>query len=147
MTELRTALWLDNDPGYIVGFVRALEREGFAVNVARSVTEAEVALKERAYDLLIIDVMIPVTPAEHAAGYTGTSTDDSHKTGLEFYKRRAKALEKSCVVLVLTVRVDKAIRDEFLEEGLRADRFLTKLELPDAKSFVQEIKRQLRRTS
>jgi len=136
-------LWLDNDPGYIVGFVTAANRAGFDVRVVRSVTEAEAALATRTFDAIIVDVMIPLSAAEQAAGYSGEATDYSHKTGLEFYKRRAKMLEDRMLVVVLTVRVDQSIRDEFLAAGLSPERFLTKMELNDARVFVAELKRRM----
>jgi CheY-like chemotaxis protein len=139
----KSVLWLDNDPGYIVGFVSAARRSGIEVVVVRSVTEAEQALSARRFALVIIDVMIPLSAAEQADGYTCEATDDSHKTGLEFYKRLSVRQDRPNEILVLTVRVDQSVRDEFLAAGLPAERFVTKLELHDARAFVAEVKRRL----
>lgn len=141
----QTILWLDNDPGYIFGFVEALKRAGFAVDVAKSITAAETLLRDRPFDIVLIDVMVPLTEAERDAGYSAAATDEGHKTGLEFYRRHRSTIERHGVAIAMTVRVDKAIRDEFISAGLPPTNFLTKLEVRDAGDFVAAITKRMGR--
>ncbi|MBV9070694.1 MAG: response regulator [Acidobacteria bacterium] len=145
--EKSTILWLDNDPGYIYGFVMALKGNGFAVEVAKSVAEADKLLRTRNFDVVLIDVMIPVTEAERNDGYDAHATDEGHKTGLEFYRRHRAIIERQGVAIAMTVRVDRAIRDEFIASGLPAANFLTKLDVRNANDFVSAIKKRLRRAT
>ena len=141
--DRQNILWLDNDPGYIYGFVEALKRAGFLVDVVRSVTAAEALLRNRSFDLVLIDVMVPLTEAERDAGYSAAVTDEGHKTGLEFYRRNRETIDEHGLAVALTVRVDKAIRDEFIAAGLPSTNFLTKLEVRDAGDFVATITKQI----
>lgn len=54
-----TLLLLEDDPSLIDGLQYALAKNGFAVEVARSVKEAGVYLSGRTYDLLLLDVALP----------------------------------------------------------------------------------------
>lgn len=54
-----TLLLLEDDPSLIDGLQYALVKNGFAVEVARSVKEAGVYLSGRTYDLLLLDVALP----------------------------------------------------------------------------------------
>lgn len=138
-------LWLDNDPAYVYPFVVAMKDQQIDADVVRTVSEAEERLGD-AYDAVIIDVMIPVTEQEETTrGYGGEVTDDSHRTGLEFYQRVSRRLlERDIVAIVMTVRVDKQIRDEFLAAGLPATNFIMKMELRDARSFVERMEQLLK---
>lgn len=140
----KSILWLDNDPGYIYPLIVALKKSGFLVTEARSVTEAKRLLDGGSrFDLVLLDVMIPVSPAERAAGYDANTTDDSHATGLEFYRRYREQLESTGLVVALTVRVDQAIRDQFLSAGLPPAQFVTKLEVRESPVFIAAVKRFL----
>jgi DNA-binding NarL/FixJ family response regulator len=110
----------------------------FAVDGAMTVTDAERLLQAATYDLVIIDVMIPVTAAEENSAYAPSRTDSTHKTGLVFYQKHAELLQQAGTrVAVLTVRIDDAIRREFMAAGLPAGAFRTKLELRHAPRFVE----------
>lgn len=135
-------LWIDNDPGQIHGFVVALGRAGYDVVLTPSVTQAEQELKRHEFRLIILDVMIPVTAHEEEDHYGGDATDDGHRTGLAFYIRNKDVLARHGGLMVLTVRVDKQIRDEFVAAGLPLQSFVTKLELRDAKAFVAAVRKR-----
>lgn len=145
MNAYGSILWLDNDPGYIYPLVVALRKAGFEVREARSVTEATALIAAgMRFDIVLLDVMIPVSPVERSAGYDASVTDDSHATGLEFYRRHKIQLESMGTVVALTVRVDQGVRDQFLSAGLPADRFVTKLEVRESPAFVAAVKKFMR---
>lgn len=146
MTQTAAArvLWLDNDPAYVYPFVVAMREQNINVDVVRTVSEAEARLAER-YDGIIVDIMIPVTEEEEGSkGYAGDVTDDSHSTGLEFYRRFGADLAmRGVVVIVMTVRVDRQIRDRFLRLGLPKQNFVMKMELRDSHVFVERVRQLL----
>src|SRR5947209_2622840 len=100
-------LWLDNDPGQMHGLRVALERSNFKVILTTSVHAAENLLNTKHFALVILDVMIPINDAEETAGYTNAITDDSHRTGLAFYRKHKVNLRKQGGLMVFTVSVDK----------------------------------------
>ena len=73
-------LWMDNDTPYIRPYANALTKKGYEVNVVASLTEAETALGQESFDLVIIDVVPTQTEAE-ARRVIQMSTDYGHKTG------------------------------------------------------------------
>jgi len=127
------------------GFVVALERAGFDVTLTKSLEDAERHLAAVRFDVVLLDVMIPITSRDEASGYSGEETDDSHKTGLAFYLKHKKQLAKHGNIMVFTVRVDKPIRDEFVAAGLKEEDFVTKLELRDARAFVEAVRKRAKR--
>jgi CheY-like chemotaxis protein len=134
-------LWVDNDPGYIRPFKIALEGEGYSVTVASTVFQAEACVDGQSYDLIILDVMIPTVSEVEEDAYRPEDTENSLKTGLLFYRRKGKELEqRGTPVLVMTVRIDKAIRREFIAAGLPENHFATKMELRESPHFVSKIK-------
>lgn len=133
-------LWLDNDPAYVEPFVETLTDEGFGVKVTATVTEAEKELKENKYDLLLLDVMIPSVSPEEEMRYQPAVTELGNKTGYLFYLTNKDFFEKNGMrVLIMTVRLDKAIMDEFVKAGLSRNNFATKYDLRDANVFLAKI--------
>jgi CheY-like chemotaxis protein len=141
-----SVLWLDNDPGNIAGLVMALRRSGMDVTVVRKVGAAETLVRREHFDLVLVDVMVPVTEEEITSGYAAEQTEDSLYTGLVFYIRNRQYLVDS-VVVVLTVRIDGEIREKFVAAGLPVENFLTRFEVRDTRRFTAEIQRRLRTTS
>lgn len=136
----RRILWLDNDPAYLDPYVSALAEEGYQVDVVSTVTRAEELLHQRPYVLLILDVMIPTKNSEEELRYQPSQTESGHKTGLRFYIQNGASLsDNKLPVLVLTVRLDKNIRDEFIAAGLPRDCFATKYDLRDISVFLKKI--------
>lgn len=85
--------------------------------------------------------MMPVTEAELAA-YPYAETNDTMSTGLVFYKRMRAKLAPApggAPVLVMTVRIDRAIAEEFASAGLPAKSFATRYELRDTRQFVARV--------
>ena len=136
-------LWLDNDPAQIWSFVRTMRVAGMEVTVASTVSEAEEQLRGGFYDILLLDVMIPVTDREIATGYGPRETDDGLNTGLAFYVRNKHLVTDRTAVLVLSVRVDGAARAAFIAAGLPPENFITKFKVRDASVFLDEIRRHL----
>ncbi|MFM9330414.1 response regulator transcription factor [Paenibacillus mesotrionivorans] len=54
-----TILLLEDDRSLIDGLQYALTKNGFSVEVAHTIAEAEAFLSERTYDLLLLDVALP----------------------------------------------------------------------------------------
>ena len=52
-------LLLEDDPGLIDGLSYALNRNGFQIDVASSVSEAFQRLNNSVYNLLILDITLP----------------------------------------------------------------------------------------
>lgn len=141
MARSKKILWIDNDPAYIEPFLMSLEDEGFEVQVAKTVSAGENALASaHEFCLLILDVMIPTVNEAEEKVYLPDETGNGHRTGLIFYKRmKVKLEELGLPVLVMTVRIDKAITMDFIEAGLALDRFVTKMELRDASDFLAKV--------
>lgn len=102
-----------------------LEAEGFAVSVAETGDQAEVALKEKIPDLVLLDWMLP-----------GVS-------GIELARRmRSRPDTRSVPIVMLTARSDEADRVRGLSTG--ADDYVVKpFSLPELMARVKAI---LRRT-
>lgn len=137
-------LWLDNDPANIDPLVKVLRASSVAVTVCKTVSAAAAALETRRYDLLILDVMIPIIDGE-LVDYPAGKTDGTLATGLLFYQRSRRQLETAKTqVLVMTVRIDRAIAAAFASAGLAPAQFATKMELRDAKRFRERVMTMLR---
>lgn len=137
-----TVLWLDNDPVHLQPFIRALADLSLAVSVVSTLLEAEEHLRAHPPSLLILDVMIPTKSEAEEKRYPPEETDLGYKTGLIFFKRHCKFLvENKIKVLVMTVRLDEDILEEFLEAGLPVGSFVTKFKVRDVGSFKSVISR------
>jgi CheY-like chemotaxis protein len=133
-------LWIDNDSRHIYPFALALRDEGYNVAVVPTVSEGEARLARGAVSLVILDVMIPVTSAEEKGEYSPDKTDETHETGLAFYRKNEKYLtEHEVPVIVMTVRPDQGIADAFVHAGLPADRFVRKFEVREVDAFLAKI--------
>lgn len=133
-------LWLDNDPGYLEPFVEALTDDGYDVEVVPTVAEAETALHSATYDLFLLDVMIPTVNASEEQRFDPSETKLGVQTGLVFYRLNKDLIEGAGTkILVMTVRLDKSIMDQFVAAGLPADRFATKYDLRDSSVFLAKI--------
>jgi CheY-like chemotaxis protein len=135
----RRILWLDNDPGQIRGITKALEAAGNEVVVCRTVSSAEQYIRTEKFDLVVLDVMIPITAAE-VADYSYKETEDTLSTGLVFYRRvRDFLLANNTPVLVVTVRIDNDIVSAFREAGLPSERFVTRYAVRNTQTLLARI--------
>ena len=139
-----TILWLDNDVAQTDPYVHELQRRGHAVQVVKRIAECEdllnAAFNGARYDMLILDVMIPTKDAAEEERYDPVSTDRGNITGLAFWKQwRQRLAEMSTKVLVLTVRLDRTIKQQFLAAALPIESFATKLQLREVSDFVKRV--------
>jgi DNA-binding response OmpR family regulator len=138
-------LWLDNDIKQTEPYVYELQRQGHDVSVVKKITDCENLLNAPAnssgYDLLILDVMIPTKTEAEEQQYDPDSTDRGNITGLAFWSKWQERLAASNTkVLVLTVRLDKAIKERFVQAGLPREAFSTKVQLREPEEFIKRIK-------
>lgn len=56
---MRNILLLEDNLSLIQGLTFAFQKQGFAVEVARTLREAEAVWQEGKYDLLVLDVSLP----------------------------------------------------------------------------------------
>ena len=133
-------LWLDNEPRMIEPFVLILRDEGYEVDVAPTLQRADYLLKTKRYNLLLLDVMIPTLDEEEEMRYSPDRTDFGLKTGLVFYEVNRSLLDAaSTQVLVMTMRMDKDIFEEFVAAGLPETCISTKLEMSEVNTFIEKI--------
>lgn len=141
MSTAGRVLWIDNDRAYQAPLMRALEYGGYEVAIVPTVSDAERLLNNNSYDLVILDVMIPMTEKDEEEGYSPALTSYGYKTGLAFYNRnRDLLLARGLPVIVLTVRLDRAIQDEFVAAGLPGQCLVTKYELREVGAFLGKIR-------
>lgn len=134
-------LWLDNDPSYLTPYVDALQYHGYKVTITTSLLAAEELVEFYGYDLLILDVMIPTKSPEEEKVYETDETDYNLKSGLVFYKRMREMLNSTNTqVLVMTVKLDQDIVDEFLNAGLPQECFTTKMRVRTIDDFVNKVR-------
>lgn len=136
-------LWLDNDTPFIRPYVKYLRSKDFEVDDVADLTKAESLLKEKPFDLVIVDVMVPTQNAEEQKNYPETETDYGHMTGLAFFKRMRNLTDKLPPVLVMTVRQDQEIRDALIKEGLKAENFVSKYDLREVNDLLRKIRSTL----
>jgi DNA-binding response OmpR family regulator len=99
------ALVVEDDDGIVTLVRRVLEREGFTVECVKSGGAAIEVMKTVAYDLLIIDLMLPVVSGEevmtfieetqpHTLRRVIVMTASPRKLSCEFLERICKILAK-----------------------------------------------------
>lgn len=134
-------LWVDSDEVFLEDHVLRLETEGYQVKQVRSLAEGAAELKRSKYDLVIIDLLMPQREEEQVA-FPPEETDSGRKAGLCFYRKTRHTLDANQTpVLVFTIRDEKGLRQEFLDEGLPKDRYLTKREGADTGRFLTKIRK------
>jgi GAF domain-containing protein len=126
----KTILWVDDQPSIIAPFANLLKTHGYAVDEERYLSAAERRLLAERYDLLILDLMVPLQETEYE-DYRRAENDGY--SGLELYKRLRKKLDESQRphVLVFTSVVDQRAFDKCRVEGLPKDCFVRRLDFQD----------------
>lgn len=148
MATKQRILWVDNDESFVSAFAGRLQ-ETYDVTLRSTVSEAEAAVAQampqdgkRAFDLVILDVMIPTESALEEEDYPPDATDDGLRTGLLFYKRMREKLAGT-VFMIFTVRIDKDIKRAFYESGLPQRNFVSKMEVPKWPDFARKVRELL----
>lgn len=138
-------LWIDNDERLLAPHILRLETEGYTVKQATTFTEGLKEVENNGYDLLILDIMMPVSEEEDALLHD-KETEKGRKAGFVFYNEYRELLEnKRIAVFVFTIREDVEIREKFLAAGLPEKNFMTKIEGADTKVFAARAKDILER--
>lgn len=113
-------LWLDDEPMLVRAQVKCLLKNGYDVDQVKTVTKAERKLKGGRYDLLILDIAIPVTEEEESR-YPPIDTRHGHMTGFYFYSLSKDHLRRQGTKVLLVTSyleyVDE-IGQRSSEEGL-----------------------------
>ena len=136
----KNILWIDNDIPFIRPYVNDLRKRGDTVDAVASLSEAEDLLGKHAYDLVIVDVMVPTQNEREISNYPSGESDFGHQTGLMFYSRVRQMLgNKLPKVAVMTVRLDQDIKDLFIQRGLKRENFLTKYSVREIPRFLEKI--------
>lgn len=137
-------LWLDNDRPFVRSYAEALVERGAHVIVVRSAHEAWEQLRGNEFDMIIIDIMIPLMPGDEIHDLSAENTLAGRATGLQFYRTLQAEYEgREIAVLVLTVRIDSEIADAFTDAGLEEEEFATKVALRRVDDFLIRINRLL----
>jgi CheY-like chemotaxis protein len=79
---VKTILWIEDEPFQLQGMIRPLKREGYEITTATDAFDAYELIKEKNFDLIIFDVLIPI-------GKKGSTNfaNINALTGLELLKK------------------------------------------------------------
>jgi CheY-like chemotaxis protein len=130
-------LWVDNDPILVQPFADTLCEFGWTVTFAKTATEAILLLQKVDFSIVLLDVMIPLSEEDDVSGFSPEETLNGAITGLALYRRVRNHLEKRRVpVIVLTIRADQALRDEFAAAGLPPEHLVSKFLVSDPDELI-----------
>jgi CheY-like chemotaxis protein len=136
-------LWIDNDRLFLGAHKLRLELEGYLVTQSFTLKDGAHELETAKYDLLILDVMMPVAEDE-IEEYPQSQTNGGRQAGLVFYRRYKKIIEeKKIKILVFTIREDTKLREMFIGEGLLDDNIMTKELGGDTAVFLARVNQLL----
>ncbi len=141
----KRVLWLDNDLAYVETYREAIEKQGIFAKAVATITDAIQEINSvPKYDVLILDVMIPTKSEDEEKICPPLETNSGLKTGLVFYRRMKERLKQHGTrVMVMTVRLDKGIQEEFKAEGLPENLYYTKMTLREIPLFIATVKELL----
>ena len=103
---MKSILVLDDNPQNNSSFVKPLMKF-YKVDVAMAISSAERLIHRRRYDLIIIDIMMPIQ---------NLKIDNELLTGFEFYERRIKIEHPNQKVLFWSILTKKSYDDFFIDE-------------------------------
>ena len=134
-----TVLWLDDDRFFSTPFVEHLTSKGIEVILATTLSEAEHQLASREFDLLILDVMIPIRPSE-LREYASREGDSSFSAGHRFFlKHMSRLREQGTRTIVFTTRLDVKIAKQFQLSGVEGISFIKKLDIRSPKDLMLNV--------
>ena len=137
----RRILWLDNDRVFIRPHLRRLLALGYRVMQVMTASDAVKELEESEFDLLIIDVMLPVREEDESLVPPG-ETDSGRQTGLVFYRNWYQNYRgRKPPILIFTIREDDQIFSDFVDAGLAENKFMTKAAGADGSDFAEKVRR------
>lgn len=137
--KLRVLL-IEDEISTVRGTIRGLERKNFTIDKVGSVVEAENCIGNNTYDLLIIDIRIPLEPR-------GKAEDDA---GLDIIRRLRNGnlgpLNRNSHFIILTAQ-NRAVRIDEFENNKNFLGVFGKLEhmdfLREIEDFEKKIKTQI----
>ena len=119
-------LWVEDD--YLEPFEAALKAAGYNLDRAFFLSDAIEFLEKDHYDLILLDVMIPLEAEDMKMGFTNCNTEGGNKSGLEFYRRYREHFRKENThVLVYSILGDPELRSSFTKADLPERNFLNKI--------------------
>jgi len=144
MAGLYRILWLEED--YLDAFEAALRVRGYEVDRAFFLSDAVGLLDKNRYDLLLLDVMIPIEGPDVDLGFTSDNTQGGDRSGLSFYEKyRDRLVSLDLPVLVYTICGDiPDVKKSFVELGLKPENYIDKVDASNVNDLLQHVDRVLR---
>jgi CheY-like chemotaxis protein len=97
-------LWIEDDYYDIQGLLRPLEKAGFRIDVARSAVDGfRKAVNWQAYDLIVVDLIMPLSDDTGPLPETVLFWDAEEHVGLGLVKWLVLDLKVECPILLLSV--------------------------------------------
>jgi CheY-like chemotaxis protein len=96
-------LWIDDDYYAIRGLVRPLEEEGVIVDNVPSGLDAFERLKTEKYDLLIVDMIIPLARNDDKVNVEAQEWENEEYVGVGLVKWLREKSDIKCPILLLSV--------------------------------------------
>lgn len=143
MTSYRL-LWIEED--YLAAFEAALGAKGYTIERAFFLSNAVACLEKEKYDLILLDVMIPIEEEDVELGFTGANTSGGDRSGLEFFRRYCTRLKTLDVpVLVYTIcGDDPKVKQDFVDLGLPPENYVDKVSASNVNDLIAHVERILR---
>ena len=140
-------LWLEED--YLEAFEAALQSKGFSVTRAFFISDAVKQLEESRFDLLLLDVMIPIEDQDIRLGFTKSTTAGGDRSGIAFYQKyRDKLNSEGIQVLVYTILGDNdETKQAFVDLGLKPENYIDKVSSSNVNDLIQHVEKALRRST
>ena len=138
-------LVVDDDDSLLESMVHILESEGYLVDVARSGFEAEMKLKNRAYNLVLLDIKLPDTTGVDLLSKINKYTPRTKKIVLTGFPDTETAIrsvnEKADAYLVKPFDPDKLIQviKENLEQQKQELKYTQEKVLEYIRNRVREL--------
>jgi CheY-like chemotaxis protein len=110
-------LWIEDDYIVLKPLIKPLEKAGYIFDYAKNQREALECLSNRAYDLIILDIIIP-------EGEYHSEREPLLHVGVKLLHKIVKELGIKTPIIVVSVLNDKLLKDEI--KGLGVKKVLAK---------------------
>ena len=109
--ETKKILWIEDDADLLMGLVRPLKKDGHEIIVAKDEQEALETIEKSAFDLILLDLIIP----------TGVKGDagDVPFVGLRLLKKLSIDMKIKTPIIVLSVVRDPMIIQDVNDFGAK----------------------------
>ena len=137
-------LWVDNDKVFLAPHILRLRIEGYVVDQVLTLQEGLDALVKSHYDLLILDMMMPIGSEDNGA-FSETATNFGKNGGAALFKVAKDTISRmGCATLVFTIRSDHAIRKVLADAGIPVENLMTKAQGADTADFLKKVRQLLK---